>query len=97
MNMASESALEKLQRADHDTLLRVETRIEGLTNEIRQQSTIVTAATTDHEARLRVLERVNEANSGSVSGVDKAKNLALAMLTVGLAMLSIYVVWRTRK
>ncbi len=54
-------SLQVLQQADHDTLTRVETKVDlfsiNITNELKRISLDFTAKMTDHESRIRLLEK----------------------------------------
>lgn len=86
MTMANDRDLEKLQRTDHDTLIRVEAKMDGLVQEVRTTNTNNVTVAADHEARIRLLEIDKDKATGAASGTDKLKNLlfAIAGLVVGL-------------
>lgn len=48
--------LERLQRADHDTLIRLEGKVDTLSDDIKGLSNRITTQLIDHEARIKVLE-----------------------------------------
>lgn len=93
MTSAIDSQLEKLQRLDHDTLIRVETVLNSMIVEIRQTNATNVAATADHEARLRVLEKVSETLSSSRINADRGKTFTFAVLGIVIATLTAYVTY----
>jgi hypothetical protein len=52
--------LERLQRADHDTLIRVEEKIGNLAADVKASSLDFTTRSLDHENRIRILESLNQ-------------------------------------
>ena len=94
MAMATDKELEKLQRSDHDTLIRVETKMDGLVNEMRNANATSAKVQADHEARIRVLEVAKETSFGSVSGTDKFKNLVIATCGLILTAVTAYAMLR---
>lgn len=63
--MATDTELEKLQREDHDLLLKLHGKIDTLIT--LQQSTGTDLA--DHEARIRSLDKENNDLKGTVRGI----------------------------
>lgn len=58
--------LEKIQRGDHDTLIRVEAKLDGLIADVKIMNDGTTIRITDHELRLKKIES-DGAVIGSVS------------------------------
>jgi hypothetical protein len=90
MTAASDSQLEKLQRLDHDTLIRVETVLNSLIIELRQTNATAVAAVADHEARIRVLEKVSDTFSANGTNSDKGRAFVFTVLGVFAAGLTAY-------
>jgi hypothetical protein len=59
---------DQLSTSDHDTLIRVETKLESLTAEIRNSNINIQNSVTDHETRIRSLENASEVNKGVTAG-----------------------------
>lgn len=53
-------SLDKLQRIDHDTLIRLESKVDSLITDIRDLKDGTSQKLTDHETRLRVIEKIAE-------------------------------------
>ena len=51
--------IEKIQRTDHDTLIRVETKMDSLIIEMRSTNSAINDRLIDHESRLRVIEDIH--------------------------------------
>lgn len=88
--MSTDVQLEKLQRDDHDTLIRVETKLEGLTAEIRDGNNNMKAMIADHELRIRVLENDKEQQAGVSSGTDKVRSTIFAIAGLLVGALSVW-------
>lgn len=58
--------LQALQQSDHDTLVRVEAKMDNTTDEIKRLSNDISKYVGDHETRIRILEK----SSDSLSPVD---------------------------
>lgn len=52
--------LDKIQRADHDTLIRVEAKVDQIVTDIKDLKDGVNAKVSDHEQRINVLERIKD-------------------------------------
>lgn len=50
----------KMQQADHDTLIRLETLLTSLVAEMRQSNSDLTKMLADHEARIRAIEAIHD-------------------------------------
>jgi len=70
-------ALQTLQQADHDTLVRVETLMQGITQDLKKMNDDNSKVLADHETRLRVLEKANDSYS-PVQVFDKLNALEKA-------------------
>lgn len=79
-----------LQFDDHTTLIRVETKMDSLTNELRQTNAASLATSSDHEARLRVLEVDRDRNLGSQTGTDRVKNTLFAVIGICVGIITAY-------
>lgn len=68
----SDSDIAKMQQTDHDTLIRVETKIENLILEVKQANSDINSRLIDHEGRIRSIEAVHERTdpAGTVQRVD---------------------------
>ena len=57
--MAKESftTLDRMQRADHDTLIRVEGKVDGIVTDVKDMKDGVNTKLLDHEARVKILEQ----------------------------------------
>lgn len=66
--MATDAELEKLQRQDHDALIRVETKIDSFIS-----------AQADHEARIRIVESNNDKLQGTIRGLRWALGIGLSL------------------
>lgn len=53
-------SLEKLQRTDHDTLIRLESKVDNLVLSASQMTLTMSEKFSDHEARIRVMEKLAE-------------------------------------
>ncbi len=53
-------SLDKLQRLDHDTLIRLESKVDSVLTDIKDLKEGTTTKLADHELRLRVLEKLAE-------------------------------------
>ena len=59
--MSSETlTLEKLQRTDHDLLIRLESKVDSLIVDVKEVKDGTNTQLTDHETRIRVVEKVHE-------------------------------------
>lgn len=87
---SDDGQLERLQRLDHDTLIRVESKMDSLTTEMRQTNAVALSTTSDHEARIRVLEVDRDRNSGSQYGSDKVKNTLFAIIGICVGIITAY-------
>lgn len=47
---------DRMQRTDHDTLIRLETKVDGLPTAIREAVSELGGRITDHETRIRSME-----------------------------------------
>lgn len=54
------SEWERMQRADHDTLIRVETLMQTIATDIKEFKDGLRVTISDHDARIRLLEKLNE-------------------------------------
>lgn len=54
--MATSEELERLQRTDHDTLIRVEAKMDNLALDVKTAAAETASRLNDHESRLRSLE-----------------------------------------
>jgi hypothetical protein len=54
--MPEPDSIDRMQRSDHDTLIRVEGKVDGLSETIRTAVSELTGRVGDHETRLRVVE-----------------------------------------
>jgi Mg2+ and Co2+ transporter CorA len=52
--------LDKMQRTDHDTLIRVEAKVDGLISEVKNSSTNIGAQLLEHEVRIRSIEKIHD-------------------------------------
>jgi len=50
--------LEKLQRTDHDTLIRLEAKLDGLVNDVKEMKDGTTKTLADHERRISKIEQI---------------------------------------
>ena len=60
MSSAEIESLDKLQRMDHDTLIRLESKVDSLITDIKDLKDGTSQKLTDHETRLRVMEKLAE-------------------------------------
>lgn len=93
--MATDAEQEKLQRADHDTLVRVEGKLDSL-------STSLMSLQNDHEARLRIMEkdervRVIEQRLDSTEGIVKGFRWALAVVTAIVGIVEPFILFYLAK
>lgn len=66
--------LQQLQQADHDTLVRIETKMDSSSEELKRIVSDFSAKYADHETRLRVLEKDIESFSPE-KVIEQLKNL----------------------
>ena len=52
--------LEKMQRSDHDTLLRLEVKVDALIADVKELKDGTNLQLTEHELRIRIIEKVHE-------------------------------------
>lgn len=57
MDKGQLESLDKLQRQDHDTLVRVETKLDNLVSDMKDMKDGIRAQLADHEARIKVSEQ----------------------------------------
>jgi hypothetical protein len=86
---------DKLQRADHDTLVRVESKLDSL-------SASVSTIQTDHETRLRLIEkdervRMIEQRLDSTEGIVKGFRWALAVVTAVVGIVEPFILFYLAK
>lgn len=60
MSKTELDALDKLQRTDHDTLIRVEAKMDTVVSDIRALKDGNTLILTDHDMRLKLIEKLIE-------------------------------------
>ncbi|SDP32932.1 hypothetical protein SAMN04487914_10874 [Arthrobacter sp. ok909] len=60
-----------MQQTDHDTLIRVETKVDSLVNEVKASSTLLGDRVADHELRLRSIEKIHD----QVDPIESSKQL----------------------
>lgn len=60
MSSAELESLDKLQRIDHDTLIRLESKVDSLITDIRDLKDGTSQKLTDHETRIRIMEKMAE-------------------------------------
>ena len=58
VNMTSSTDLESLQRADHDTIIRLEAKLDGLIADVKIMNDGMSKQIGDHEVRLRKIEDI---------------------------------------
>jgi len=75
---------ERMQRADHDTLIRVETLLTTLIETIRSQGVEATTRFTDHETRIRLIE--NQTNTDRAASRASARTWAVVGAIGGAVM-----------
>jgi len=89
---------DRMQRSDHDTLIRVETKVDGLVEEIKTSNSNLSAQMFDHEIRIRSIEKVHDQVDPIGSAVKLNKLIAdqtttnaekrqLAAISAGIASL----------
>ncbi|GAP53540.1 hypothetical protein AHiyo6_01050 [Arthrobacter sp. Hiyo6] len=63
---------DKMQQTDHDTLIRVETKVDSLVNEVKASSTLLGDRVADHELRIRQIEKIHDQTDplGSAKQLD---------------------------
>lgn len=93
MGVATGDELEKLQRSDHDVLIRVETKMDSLTTELRTSNVNAATQLTDHETRIRVLEKSDEMKIGDQTGAIRTRNFVITIISILLTVISIYILY----
>ena len=73
---------------DHDLLIRLDTKVDSLTQEIRHYNTSTGDTLKDHEGRLRSLENAQEINKGTQSGTASNRRTLLEVLGTAAAVLT---------
>ena len=91
--MTNEIGLEKLQRNDHDVLIRIETRMDSFITEMRQTNAASLATTSDHEARIRVLEVDRDRNTGNTMSSYRFKETVFTIIGILVAIATAYVTY----
>lgn len=78
-NYSGKLQAQVMQQADHDTLVRLETKMDNF---------LTTAS--DHEIRLRGLEKSDESNKGKTSQSNRNITVILTVANVLMGALAIY-------
>lgn len=79
-----------MQQSDHDTLIRVHSQLQSLTDEIRNSNSNTLKVIADHEARIRSLENTLEISKGTSTGVNNNRRTVIEIIGVIAAAVSAY-------
>lgn len=85
--MATDMEVEKLQREDHDRLVRLEGKIDtfiALQNDTKLEMS-------DHEARIRVMENINQNLRGSLDSARVVFGVVAALIGIVEPFILFYV------
>lgn len=66
---------EELNRADRDLLIRLDQKLDSHIAEVRQNNSMLSTADTDHENRLRSLEKAQDEFRGTLRGLRWATTI----------------------
>lgn len=80
--------------ADHDLLQRVDTKVDGLIKDIKEIKDGTTTQLSDHETRLRSIEKSQESQSGTMSLTNKIVFGACAIVLTAVLSGLIFLVIR---
>lgn len=76
---------------DHDLLIQLNTKFDAFSSEMKDANKQSTEKITDHEVRIRALERHDNVQDGTISGVKSATYIANGIILLVIAALGIWI------
>ena len=84
--------LSPIHSGDHDLLITLVAKVDGVKEDIRVLNDGTSAKISDHETRIRGLEKIQESSSGSISLTNKIVMGACAIVLVAVLSGLVYLV-----
>lgn len=77
--------------SDHDLLIQLNTKFDAFSTEMKESNKQSSEKITDHEVRIRTLEKHNNVQDGSISGTKSTMVVISTILTIAIAAIGVYV------